>query len=85
MPCFILGRPLRFFFFPTPDVDLSQNKDSTGDEKLTAKALGEYYTKLAQDFPIVSIEDGFDQVRAFGHVFVCVVTALEWSLFRVLI
>lgn len=40
-----------------------QNKDSTGDEKLTAKQLGEYYTKLTEDFPIVSIEDGFDQVR----------------------
>lgn len=44
------------------DVDRSQNKDSTGDEKLTAKQLGEYFTKLTEDFPIVSIEDGFDQV-----------------------
>eukprot|EP00903_Cladosiphon_okamuranus_P008128 g7828.t1 len=42
------------------DLDF-KNKDSTGDEKLTAKALGEYYTKLTEDFPIVSIEDGFDQ------------------------
>lgn len=40
-----------------------QNKDSTGDEKLTAAQLGDYYKKLAEDFPIVSIEDGFDQAR----------------------
>lgn len=40
-----------------------QNKDSTGDEKLSAKALGDYYTKMTEDFPIVSIEDAFDQVR----------------------
>lgn len=48
--------PAVLFRFP-------QNKDSTGDEKLTAKALGDYYTKMTQDFPIVSIEDAFDQVR----------------------
>ena len=47
-----------------------QNKDSTGDDKLTAKALGEYYTKMTEDFPIVSIEDGFDQVCVvFRHIF----------------
>lgn len=46
-----------------------QNKDSTGDDKLTAKALGEYYTKMTEDFPIVSIEDGFDQVCVvFRHI-----------------
>lgn len=39
-----------------------QNKDSTGAEKLSAKALGDYYTKMTEDFPIVSIEDAFDQV-----------------------
>lgn len=42
------------------DLDF-KNKDSTGDEKLTAAQLGDYYKKLTEDFPIVSIEDGFDQ------------------------
>lgn len=37
-----------------------QVKDSS--EKLTPAQLGDYYTKLASEFPIVSIEDGFDQV-----------------------
>lgn len=47
-----------------------QNKDTnTGDEKLTAKQLGDYYTKMTQDFPIVSIEDAFDQVRRFSNHF----------------
>lgn len=39
-----------------------QNKDSTGDERLSAKELGDYYIKMTEDFPIVSIEDAFDQV-----------------------
>lgn len=42
-------------------VMLAQNKDSTGDEKLTPKQLGDYYVKMTEDFPIVSIEDAFDQ------------------------
>lgn len=41
-----------------------QNKDSTGAEKLTPTQLGDYYTTMTEDFPIVSIEDGFDQVRS---------------------
>lgn len=43
---------------------LAQNKDSTGDEKLTPKQLGDYYVKMTEDFPIVSIEDAFDQARS---------------------
>ncbi len=58
-PVFALGLS---HLYCTPHHNRWQNKDSTGDEKLTAKQLGEYYTKLTEDFPIVSIEDGFDQV-----------------------
>lgn len=36
-------------------------------EKLTAGQLGDYYKKLADEFPIVSIEDAFDQVSLFGR------------------
>ncbi|CAM9693497.1 unnamed protein product [Ectocarpus sp. 12 AP-2014] len=43
------------------DLDFKNKDTNTGDEKLTAKQLGEYYTKLTADFPIVSIEDAFDQ------------------------
>lgn len=42
------------------DLDF-KNKDSTGDEKLTPAQLGDYYMKMTEDFPIVSIEDAFDQ------------------------
>lgn len=57
--------PFRFSFssshFPFPRLTV-QNKDSTGADKLSPTALGDYYTKMTEDFPIVSIEDGFDQV-----------------------
>ncbi|CAM9856666.1 unnamed protein product [Ascophyllum nodosum] len=42
------------------DLDF-KNKDSTGSEKLTPQQLGEYYMEMTKDFPIVSIEDAFDQ------------------------
>lgn len=60
-----------FYFSLSPS---PQNKDSTGDEKLTAKQLGDYYTKLTEDFPIVSIEDGFDQVCIILHRILCLQT-----------
>lgn len=47
---------------------MSQNKGSDGSEKLTPSQLGDYYIKMTEDFPIVSIEDGFDQVTyRFQH------------------
>lgn len=51
-----------------------QNKDSTGDQKKSAKELGEYYEQLAKDFDIISIEDGFDQVGGRNtNGFVCAI------------
>jgi hypothetical protein len=35
--------------------------EKTPELKMTGKALGEFYAKLAKDFPIMTIEDPFDQ------------------------
>lgn len=40
-----------------------QSKDNDGSQKITGVQLGDFYKELARDFPIVSIEDPFDQVR----------------------
>lgn len=37
--------------------------DKTPELKMTGKALGEFYASLAKDFPIITIEDPFDQAR----------------------
>jgi enolase len=39
-----------------------QNKDADGSQKISGVKLGDFYKELARDFPIVSIEDPFDQV-----------------------
>jgi len=41
---------------------LVQTKDNDGSSKITGEQLGEFYKELAREFPIVSIEDPFDQV-----------------------
>ena len=41
-----------------------QSKDNDGSQKITGVQLGDFYKELARDFPIVSIEDPFDQVRS---------------------
>lgn len=45
-----------------PLIALIQNKDGDGSQKITGEQLGDFYKSLAKDFPIVSIEDPFDQV-----------------------
>merc|ERR1719198_1009511 len=35
--------------------------DKTPDLKMSGKALGEFYMKLCEEFPIITIEDPFDQ------------------------
>jgi enolase len=45
------------------DLDF-KNPSSDGSQKLTGKELGDFYQELARDFPILSIEDPFDQVSS---------------------
>ncbi|MFT4249887.1 MAG: phosphopyruvate hydratase [Candidatus Woesearchaeota archaeon] len=42
----------------------------TSEESLTAKELAEYYVDLAKKYPLISIEDAFDQddFAAFAHL-----------------
>eukprot|EP01133_Synstelium_polycarpum_P001105 gene1105-1261_t len=42
------------------DLDF-KNKDNAGDQVLTGEALGELYKSFVAEYPIVSIEDPFDQ------------------------
>ena len=35
--------------------------EKTPDLKMTGKQLGEFYGQLAKDYPIITIEDPFDQ------------------------
>ncbi|TFJ83796.1 hypothetical protein NSK_004898 [Nannochloropsis salina CCMP1776] len=42
------------------DLDF-KTKDNDGSSKITGEQLGEFYKELARKFPIVSIEDPFDQ------------------------
>ena len=37
--------------------------EKTPELKMTGEKLGEFYAQLAKDFPIITIEDPFDQVR----------------------
>ena len=43
------------------DLDF-KNDEADGTQRLTGKQLGDFYKSLAKEFPIVSIEDPFDQV-----------------------
>ncbi len=52
---------------PLTPTKQTQSKDNDGSSKITGVQLGDFYKALARDFPIVSIEDPFDQVR-FGLV-----------------
>lgn len=38
-----------------------KNEKSDGSQKMTADQLGDYYRQLIKDYPIISIEDPFDQ------------------------
>ncbi len=40
----------------------AQSKDNDGSQKISGEKLGDFYKELAREFPIVSIEDPFDQV-----------------------
>ena len=48
-------------FYTQEKYDLDFKSSSTKKELMTGEQLGELYAKLCQDFPIVSIEDPFDQ------------------------
>lgn len=41
-------------------------KNPGGDQKLTGEELGQLYKDLSAKYPIVSIEDPFDQVSRAG-------------------
>lgn len=41
----------------------TQSKDNDGSQKISGEKLGDFYKELAREFPIVSIEDPFDQVK----------------------
>jgi len=44
------------------------DSEKTPELKMTGAQLGEFYSKLAQDFPIITIEDPFDQDDWSGWV-----------------
>lgn len=60
----VIGMDVASSEFRTKDdkYDLNfKSKDNDGSEKITGVQLGDFYKELARDFPIVSIEDPFDQ------------------------
>lgn len=53
---------------------------STKEPMLTGKELSEFYQDLCAKFPIRSIEDPFDQVRAYDYIYIYIyMSSILWK------